>query len=212
MRLPIYRPDQLTAEQRRVYEASEEIVKSASLAGFQVKTGDGVLLGPWSVLMNFPAIAFGFGQLTSEVEKMRGLSHRARQVVILTVGGLLNVAYELYAHSAVGADAGLTSSQVAILSAGGRPADLGVEESLAAVVASALLHGGVLPAPTYEAVITNLGQDALDAIVFVTIVYLAIGCMLNAYDVASGEPTSWVSRAARNSAGSPVLMPSTPSA
>ena len=199
MRLPIHPPDQLTAEQRRVYEASEEIVKSASLAGFQVKTGDGTLLGPWSVLMNFPAIAFGFGQFTSEVEKMRGLSHRARQVVILTVAGHLNVAYELYAHSAVGADAGLTASQIATLCAGGRATDLGVEESLAAEVATALLRGGVLPASIYEAVVGTLGEDALDTIMFVTILYLAIACMLNAYDVAPGEPTSWVSRAARNS-------------
>ena len=199
MRLPTYRPDQLTAEQRGVYEASEEIVNSASLAGFQVKSDDGALMGPWSVLMNFPAIAFGFGQFTSEVEKMRGLSHRARQVVILTVAGHLNAAYELYAHSAVGAEAGLTPSQVAILSTGGRPADLNVEESLAAEVASALLRRGVLPAPTYEAIVTTLGQDALDAMVFVTIVYLALGCMLNAYDVVAGEPTSWVSRAVGNS-------------
>ena len=159
MRLPIYRPDQLTTEQRHVYEASEEIVKPASLAGFQAKTRDGALLGPWSVLMNFPAIAFGFGQLTSEVEKMCGLSQRARQVVILTVAGHLNAAYELYAHSAVGADAGLTASQIAVLSAGGRPADLSVDESLAAEAASALLRGGVLPAPIYEAVVETLGQD-----------------------------------------------------
>ncbi|BBX64286.1 hypothetical protein MSAS_34600 [Mycobacterium saskatchewanense] len=198
MRLPVYRPDELTAEQRRVYETSEKIVKSAALAGFQVKTVDGAFMGPWSVLMNFPAIAFGFGQFTSEVGEMRGLSHRARQVVILTVGGRLNAAYELYAHSAVGAEAGLTAGQVAILSAGGRPAGLSVEESLAAEVASALLRGGVLPGPIYEAVVTALGQDALDTMVFVTIVYLAIACMLNAYDVAAGEPTPWVSRAARN--------------
>ncbi|WP_428338458.1 carboxymuconolactone decarboxylase family protein [Mycobacterium sp.] len=198
MRLPLYRPSELTAEQRSFYDASEKIIESASLAGFQAKNGDGAFLGPWSVLMNFPALATGLGQFVSAVENMRGLSDRARQVVILTVGGHLNAAYELYAHSAIGAHAGLTRDQIAILSAGGRPTDLTVEESLAAEVATALLRGGVLPAPTYEAVVTTLGQDALDTAVFVTIHYLVICSMLNAYDVPPGEPTSWLSDAAHD--------------
>jgi 4-carboxymuconolactone decarboxylase len=105
----------------------------------------------------------------------------------LTVGARFNVAYEMYAHSRLAARAGFRPDEVATLCAGGRPADLTEEERLAADVATALTAAGPLPGPLYDAVVQKLGQEALDAIVFITVHYLALGTILNAYDVGTPQ-------------------------
>ena len=62
MRLPSFHSDELSEAQRPVYEAGRRAAQADTASGFQSETSDGVLLGPWSVLLNFPKLASGFGQ------------------------------------------------------------------------------------------------------------------------------------------------------
>jgi 4-carboxymuconolactone decarboxylase len=78
------------------------------------------------------------------------------------------------------------------LSAGARPADLREDERLAADVAAALTCAGPVPGPLYDAAVATLGQQGFDAVVFIVVHYLALGVMLNAYDVPAGHPTAWL--------------------
>jgi 4-carboxymuconolactone decarboxylase len=183
MRLPLLRPADLSAEQQPLYRTFEAMVKGEEYAGFEVRNSDGAFVGPWGVMLHFPEPAQPLGRFINLAQQLPGLSERARQVVILTIGARFNVAYEMYAHARLGLRAGLRPDQVATLCAGGRPPGLTEEEMLAADVATALTGAGPLPGPLYDAVVERLGQDALDAIVFVTIHYLALGAILNAYDV-----------------------------
>jgi 4-carboxymuconolactone decarboxylase len=159
------------------------MVEGEEYAGFEVRNSDGAFVGPWGVMLHFPELAQPLGRFINLAQELPGLSERARQVVILTIGARFNVAYEMYAHSRLALRAGLRPDQVATLRAGGRPPDLTEEEVLAAGVTAALTGAGPLPAPLYDTVVERLGQEALDAIVFVTIHYLTLGTILNAYDV-----------------------------
>jgi len=190
MRLPLLLPAALTAKQRRLYKAFEEVTQAEEYQGFEVKNPAGAFVGPWAVLLHFPELAVPLGQFIGVAQKLDGISERARQVVILTLGAHLNAAYELYAHAPLAARAGLRSDQIAALSAGARPADLGEDELLAADLASALTRGGPVPGPLYDTAFAKLGQDALNAVVFITIHYLALGTLLNAYDVPAGNPVT----------------------
>lgn len=183
MRLPLLRPDELTAEQQPLYSSFAAMVDGEEYAGFEVRDADGAFIGPWGVMLHFPELAQPLGRFIDLAQQLPGLSERARQVVILTIGARFNVAYEMYAHARLAARAGLRPDQVAALCAGNRPGDLTEEELLAADVATALTGPGPLPAPLYDTVVEKLGRQALDAIVFVTVHYLALGTVLNAYDV-----------------------------
>jgi 4-carboxymuconolactone decarboxylase len=183
MRLPLLRPADLSAEQQPLYSTFEAMVKGEEYASFEVRNSHGAFVGPWGVMLHFPELAQPLGRFISLAQQLPGLSGRARQVVILTIGARFNVAYEMYAHARLGLRSGLRPDQVATLCAGGRPSDLTEEEMLAADVATALTGAGPLPGPLYSTVVERLGQDALDAIVFVTIHYLVLGTILNAYDV-----------------------------
>lgn len=183
MRLPLVRLADLTTEQEPLYRRFEEMASDEEYAGFEVRDADGAFVGPWGVMLHFPELARPLGRFIDLAQRLPGLSERARQVVVLTIGARFNVAYEMYAHARLASRAGLRPDQVATLCAGGRPAGLTDEEALAADVASALTAAGPLPGPLYDTVVERLGRQALDAIVFVTIHYLALGTVLNAYDV-----------------------------
>jgi 4-carboxymuconolactone decarboxylase len=188
MRLPLLHREELTPTQRGLYDAFDTMVKADEYAGFEVRDADGAFVGPWGVMLHFPELGQALARFIDLAQQLPGLSERARQVVILTIGARFDVAYELYAHARLGARAGLRPDQVATLCAGGRPSGLTEEEALAADVATALTGRGPLPVPLYDTAVETLGQEALDAIVFVTIHYLALGVVLNAYDVPAGSP------------------------
>ena len=193
MRLALLTPAELTAEQRALYEACDAMTQAEEYQGFEVKNADEAFVGPWGVMLHFPDLAVPLGQFINVAQKLPGLSERARQVVILTIGARFNVAYELYAHAPLAARAGLRPDQIAALSAGARPADLSEDELLAADVASALTYAGPVPGPLYDAALAKLGQQGFDAVVFIAIHYLALGVLLNAYDVPAGRAIAWLS-------------------
>jgi 4-carboxymuconolactone decarboxylase len=184
MRLPLVPPADLTSEQEALYRVFEKMVTTDEFTGMTVQRADGAFLGPFGVMLHLPAAGSALAQYSRAVSgSLAPLSPSARQVVILTVGGRLNAAYELSAHTIAARRAGLRDDQIATLCAGGRPADLSPAENLAADVAGALLRGGPLPQTTYRAVVETLGQDSLDAMVLLTTQYLTICTLLNAYDV-----------------------------
>jgi 4-carboxymuconolactone decarboxylase len=187
MRLPLLPPADLDAAQRPLYDAYARTTQSAEYQGFEVRDRDGAFVGPWGVLLHFPDLAEPLGRFVELAQHLPGLSERARQVVILTIGARFNVAYELYAHTPLAERAGLSRDQIAALSAGARPADLSRDELFAADVATALTSAGAVPGPLYDAAVEVLGRPGFDAIVFITIHYLALGVLLNAYDVPAGR-------------------------
>ncbi|MFJ8505354.1 hypothetical protein [Streptomyces avermitilis] len=76
---------------------------------------------------------------------------------------------------------------MAALSADARPAGLSEDELLAADVAAARIRGGALPGPPYDTAVARLGRPGFDAVVFIVIHYVALGTLLNAYDVPAGR-------------------------
>ncbi|WP_158862288.1 carboxymuconolactone decarboxylase family protein [Leifsonia sp. AG29] len=190
MRLPLLRPDELSPTQRTLYSAFERGTQADEYQGFTVRNSEGAFVGPWGVMLHFPDLAAPLGRFIDLCQNLPGLTERARQVVIMTIAGELRSAYELYAHAVLAAEAGLRPDQIAALSAGRRPVDLNPDEVMAADVATALMHGGPVPGPLYDAAIESLGQQGFDTVVFITIHYLALGVILNAYDVpAEGHGT-----------------------
>jgi 4-carboxymuconolactone decarboxylase len=190
MRLPLLPPAGLDAAQRPLYEAYARTTEAAEYQGFEVRDADGAFVGPWGVLLHFPELAEPLGRFVELAQHLPGLSERARQVVILTLGARFNVAYELYAHTPLAERAGLRRDQIAALSSGARPADLSRDELLAADVATALTGAGAVPGPLYDTAVEVLGRQGFDAIVFITIHYVALGVLLNAYDVPPGRPVA----------------------
>ena len=186
MRLPTLPPDQLTPEQRALYDRNRQHIAHGFTA-FRTEREDGALLGPWGVFLHEPLVGQAHQDLLEAVTAMKRLSPSAKQVAIIVVGARFNAAYELYAHAAIAAADGMNPAKIATLAGGGRPPDLTPEEVCAFDVATALLGGGVLPGATYRSARDLLGQGALNELVFWVGTYAQVAITLNAFDVPSGE-------------------------
>ncbi len=186
MRLPTLPPDQLTPEQRVLYDRNRDQIAHGFTA-FTTARADGALLGPWGVFLHEPPVGQAHYDVIAAVTAMKRLSPSAKQVAIIVVGAHFRAAYELYAHAATAAEEGMDPAKIATLAAGIRPPDLTIEESCAFDVATALLGGGVLPGATYRAARDLLGQGALNELVLWIGTYAQVSIMLNAFDVPSEE-------------------------
>ncbi len=189
MRLPTLPPDQLTAEQRALYNRNREQI-AHGFTSFKTQRADGALLGPWGVFLHEPAVGQAHYDLIAAVTAMKRLPPSAKQVAILVVGARFNAAYELYAHAAIAAAEDMAPEKIATLAAAGRPLDLTPEEACAFDVATALLAGGVLPGATYRAARERLGQGALTELILWIGTYAQVSITLNAFDVPSEEDFS----------------------
>jgi hypothetical protein len=186
MRLPILPPAQLSAEQKPLYDAFRQQI-DGGFTGFKAVREDGALLGPWSVWIHEPKVGEPMRVLLDAISGLKRLPDPAKQIAILVVGAKFKAAYELYAHAAVGLNDGISDAKVATISAGQRPADLTGEEAVAFDVAMALLDGGVLPGPTYDAARKALGQGELNELIYLVGLYAFVSVILNGYDVPTEE-------------------------
>ena len=186
MRLPLIPPDQLTPEQKALYDRNREQI-AHGFTSFKTTMEDGALLGPWGVFLHEPAVGQAHYDQIAAVTALKRLPETAKQVAILVTGARYKAAYELYAHAATAAKEGMSPTKIASIAASERPLDLTPEEAAAYDVASALLAGGVLPGATYRAARECLGQGALTELVFWVGLYAQVSITLNAFDVPSEE-------------------------
>ena len=187
-RLPPIPPDQLTPEQRELYDRNREQIAHGFTA-FRTARDDGALLGPWGVFLHEPSVGQAHYDQIAAVTALKRLPEPAKQVAILVVGARYRAAYEIYAHAATAASEGMDAAKVATIAAGERPTDLSPDEAVAYDLASALLAGGVLPDATYRAARDRFGQGGLNELVFWVGLYAQVSITLNAFDVPSEE--SW---------------------
>ncbi len=186
MRLATLLPEQLTHEQRALYDRNRKQIAQGFTA-FKTARDDGALLGPWGVFLHEPEVGQAHYDVIGAVTAMKRLTPATKQVAIIVVGARFKAAYELYAHAAVAEAEGMDAGKIATLAAGERPLDMTPEEACAFDVANALLDGGVLAGATYRAARDLLGQGAFYELVLWIGTYAQVAITLNAFDVPSEE-------------------------
>jgi 4-carboxymuconolactone decarboxylase len=186
MRLTFIKPDELTAEQRPLYDDMRAGIEK-SFNGFIAMREDGAMMGPWNPWLHEPKIGKAIWELTKAMSGASTLSEAVRQVAILVTGARFKAAYEIYAHVAVAEKSGLTDDKLATIVAGQRPTNLTREEGLAYDVAAALSGGGVLPELTYRAAVAEFGAHGAAELSYLVGLYCMVSVTLNAFDVPVPE-------------------------
>ena len=123
-RLPPILPDQLTPEQRLLYDRNREQIAHGFTA-FTTTRDDGALLGPWGVFLHEPAVGQAHYDQIAAVTALKRLPEPAKQVAILVVGARYRAAYELYAHAATATSEGMDAAKVATIAVGAQPTSAG---------------------------------------------------------------------------------------
>src|SRR5258708_32647691 len=122
-RLPLLDPSQSAPAARELYERLAPMLPPwPDSDGFQTKTSDGRLIGPFNPMLCSPGVSAGFVDFIEAEARSTSLDNRVRQAVTLAVGAAWNAPYELYPHSAEAPKPGLPAEVTEAQLAGGIPA------------------------------------------------------------------------------------------
>jgi 4-carboxymuconolactone decarboxylase len=186
MRLPLIAPQELTPDQKSLYDEMRKGIAS-NFNAFKVEREDGALMGPWNPWLHEPAIGKAIWDLTLAMTANASLTDNVRQIAILVVGARFDAAYEMYAHIAVAETEGMKAERLATLVADVKPTDLAADESVAYDVAYKLARGGVLPEPLYRLAIATFGQHGTNELIYLIGLYSLVSTTLNGFNVPVPE-------------------------
>lgn len=189
MRIPLIAPNDLTAEQKPLYDDMREGIEG-HFKGFKAIADDGTLLGPWNPMLHYQPMGKAMWEMIKSISFSATLPKPVREVAILVTGAKFDAAYELYAHVRVADMVGLSDDKIATIAAGERPSDLTREEAVAYDTAAALMSGATLPEPTYKMAVSTFGENGAAEFIYLVGVYALVSVTLNGFDVPIPEPAN----------------------
>ena len=190
-RLPLLDPASLNPDQHELYERlAAGMVPWAKQSGFEAQSPDGKLLGPFNAMLYSPEMgAAQLNTVTTERDATT-LDARVREVVILTVGAVCKSDYELYAHRAVAAKAGLAAEDIEVLATGAEltaMTQLRPTEQAAHRFVRAITKDHRVPGDIFADAQKFFGHKGLVDMLHLAGLYMAISAVLNAFEVPVPE-------------------------
>jgi 4-carboxymuconolactone decarboxylase len=183
-RLPLLDPKELAPDQAKLYKVMENtLIAWGKQSGFEVNTSDGKFIGPFNPSLYSPGITEGFSTFMDAEPKNTKLDKRTRQVVILTVGGVWNSPYELYAHSAEARKVGLPEEAIQALASGESPKGLTSNELMAHRFARQLSADRRVDDDLYRKAKQAFGEEGLVDMVYLIGIYLVTCALLNGFEI-----------------------------
>ncbi len=187
VRLPLLDPQALNPDQKELYcGIAETMLPWAKESGFKAKTQTGELLGPFNAMVYSPELGAAQLKYLAAEKAATCLEARTREVVILTVGAVFQSEYELYAHRAVAAKAGLTAEDIEALATGREPGaetKLTVQDLLAQQFVRSVASEHRVSPQLFQAAKDAFGHKGLVDMLHLAGIYMAVSTMLNAFAV-----------------------------
>jgi 4-carboxymuconolactone decarboxylase len=170
-RLPPIPEAQLTAAQRQAAEAL--------VAGRR-----GALFGPFVPLLRSPELLDRTQRLGEFLRYDSALAPRLRELAILVTAAHFHQAYEWHVHAPEALRAGLTSTQLAALAAGERPAGLAADEAVVYEFCVQLHRTHAVDDATYAVALNLLGERSLVELSAVCGYYALLALIMNVAQTA----------------------------
>lgn len=180
-RLPLRSPQKLQGQAREVYDRLTK--RGGDNPPFRSRTDAGELIGPYNACIWSPAIGAAFLSAHEAEERATPLPARVREVIILSVGAVWGCAYELYAHRALAARAGLSQDAIDALASGQTLDGLSEDERTAQRFVLELTRDRRAQDATYAALEVAFGREGALAAIFLAGLYSMTATLLNALEV-----------------------------
>lgn len=181
MRLPPLPPENLTAEQRLLYDDICEFV-DANFGDLVARRADGALIGPFNGWLHHPQFGVPAWRFNRALWEHQVLPATVHQLVILVTAARVGAPYEVRGHEYFALRAGLPEDTIAAVAAGDRPPTLTRDEGIAYATAAVLIRGRPLPDSTYRAALAAFGESGVAEIAFLVACFTMVGVGLNAFD------------------------------
>ena len=162
----------------------------AKQSGFEAQSPDGKLLGPFNAMVYSPEMGAAQLNALNTERDATTLDARVREVVILTVGAVCRSDYELYAHRAVAAKAGLAAEDIEALATGAAltaTTPLRPTEQAAHRFVRAITKDHRVPGEIFTDAQKIFGHKGLVDMLHLAGLYMALSAVLNAFEVPVPE-------------------------
>jgi 4-carboxymuconolactone decarboxylase len=193
-RMPALHPDDLTDEQRDVYDAIIGGRPTTTAYPFSVVGRDGSLQGPFNAMLYSPVVGGPLQDLGAALRFRTAFTKREREIATLVVAAHHRSDYEWYAHERLARRAGLTDDELTGLRTGTEPVLADARERIIYQVARALVTDGDLTGPVFTEAVATLGRPALVELVTLVGYYSTLALQMRVFRVGvpEGEPApSW---------------------
>jgi 4-carboxymuconolactone decarboxylase len=178
MRLHALTPEEMTPEQRALYDA----INGGPRGPVHV-TADGSLEGPFNAFIHHPTVGAPLQRVGATLRYDGSLPPLARELSILTVAAAHRSEFEWYGHSGIASSVGATPEQIEAIRRGERP-ELEDEAAQAAVdVARRLLDRGDIGDEQYAEAVALLGEPGLVELTTLVGYYGILATQLNLFRV-----------------------------
>jgi AhpD family alkylhydroperoxidase len=182
-RLPAFRPDELSPEQRSLYDQLLAGPRASASDSFPLVDTEGGLQGPLNAWLLNARLGDGFDAVGAAIRFGLTLKPRVRELVIFAVAYHYRCDFELYAHRRIGAAAGLSTDEIDQLARGEHPRLDSEHERTALATATSLLASGDLDDVDYARAITAFGEGGLFEILSLVGWYTLLALQLNVFRV-----------------------------
>jgi 4-carboxymuconolactone decarboxylase len=186
VRVPRLRPDQLTADQRRLYEELLDGPRGQGPQFFEITDADGVLTGPFNAMLASPRVGMPLQRLGAALRYHTELPDQTRELVILVVAAHLDSDFEWYAHEPLARHYGVNDEIIAALRDGRPPRLADPAQGAAHDLAVALLRGEDVPDERYNAMAAALGTPGVFDVSAIVGYYWLLAAQLRLFRV--GQP------------------------
>lgn len=191
MRIDHFRPDELDAEQRRLYDTlttgQRRAVHDALPAEVHMTDAEGRLQGPFNAMLVHPGLGTALQEVSRRLRFEGHLPARTREIVILVVAATEQSDFEWAAHAPIAAMAGVDEQAIEGLGAGGVPEFDDPYDKAAAHLARALVNSGDVDDETFAAVQPVLGDDGVFEVSTTVGIYRLIAQQLRLFRVPAPE-------------------------
>ena len=183
-RLALLDPNTLAGDGKALYDrVNATAIPWSQKAGFEIRTQDGRLIGPFNPILYSPVISSSLLDLQDAEQKHTCLTARVRQVVILSVGAVRHCDYERYAHAAVSKTVGLSPEAITALRNGQGAPDLNAQEDVARRYTLQLVSEPRIDDALYAEAQTSLGDKGLVDLAMLAGIYQLVSGLLNGFAI-----------------------------
>jgi 4-carboxymuconolactone decarboxylase len=189
-RVPPLRPEQLTDEQRRLYEELLSGPRGQGPQFFALTDADGVMTGPFNAMLASPRVGTALQRLGAALRYRSDLPDQTRELVILVVAAYLGSDFEWNAHEPLARHHGLAEEVIAALR-NRRPPSLTDQAQCAAHdLAVGLLRGEDIPDDRYNALARALGTPGIFDVSAIVGYYWLLAAQLRLFRVGQPAPAT----------------------
>ena len=150
----------------------------------------GKRINVYSAVANNPAVLAGLRSFLGSLWSDSGLNDRQREVVILSAAAEIGSTYEWHQHESVATEAGISPAEIAAIARDDR-SELPTTDALLVAYTRAVVRGRVTD-ELHESVAELLGEHALTGAAVTAAGYLALGRVIEAFDIDLEDDADFV--------------------